>query len=93
MLVELVKYNNFCLNSFPKDDGISKTLSPRTIVTGQSINYLRHCKLEFEEYCQTHEQHNNSMAPCTIGAIALRPTRNFHGTYLFMSLNTGKIIS
>jgi hypothetical protein len=42
MLVELVKYKNFWLNSFPKDDGISKTLSPRTIVTGQSINYLRH---------------------------------------------------
>jgi hypothetical protein len=48
MLVELVKYNNFWLNSFPKDDGISKTLSPRTIVTAHSINYLRHCKLDLE---------------------------------------------
>jgi hypothetical protein len=54
MLVESVKYNNFWLNSFPKDDGISNTLSPRKIVTGQSINYLKHCKLEFGEYCQTH---------------------------------------
>jgi hypothetical protein len=71
MLVELVKHANFWLNSFTKEDGISKTLSPRTIVTGQSINYLKHCKLEFGEYCQTHKQHNNSMAPCTIGALAL----------------------
>jgi hypothetical protein len=41
MLVELVKYANFWLNSFPKEDGIFKTLSPRTMVTGQLINYLK----------------------------------------------------
>jgi len=93
MMVELVKYANFWLNSFPKTDGISKTLSPRTIVTGRSVNYSKHCKLEFGEYCQTHEQHNNSMAPRTIGAIALRPTGNLQGTYLFMSLDTGRIIA
>jgi len=39
---------------------------------------------------QTHEDHNNSMAPRTTGAISLRPTGNFQGGYYFYSLNTGK---
>jgi hypothetical protein len=93
MLVELVKYADFSLNSFPKEDGISKILSPRTIVTGQSINYLKHCKLEFGQYCQTHKQQNNPMAPHTIGPFDLRPSGNLQGTHLYISLNTGRVIA
>jgi hypothetical protein len=49
--------------------------------------------LEFGEYCQTHDQHDNTMNPRTVGAIALCPTGNEQGTYLFLNLNTGKIIT
>ena len=93
MLAELVSYCNFWLNSFPKEDGISKILSPRTIITGKQINYLKHCKLEFGEYVQTHEEHDNTLTTRTIGAISLRPTGNSQGTHLFLNLNTGRIIS
>jgi Reverse transcriptase (RNA-dependent DNA polymerase)/Zinc knuckle len=93
MLAELVSYCNFWLNSFPKEDGLSKTLSPRTIITGRQINYLKHCKLEFGEYVQTHEEHDNTLATRTIGAISLRPTGNLQGTHLFLNLNTGRIIA
>ena len=55
--------------------------------------YNRHCRLEFGEYVQTHEEHDNSLNPRTIGALALRPTGNVQGGYLFFSLTTGKVIN
>ena len=60
----------FWLNAFPTA-GASQQMSPRTIVTGQQVDYNRHCRFQFAEYAQTHEEHNNSMNPRTIGAIAL----------------------
>jgi hypothetical protein len=57
------------------------------------INYLKHCKLEFSEYLQTHEEHNNKMDPRTEGAVALRTTGNAQGSYLFFSLNSGKVVT
>ena len=65
-------------------------MSPRSIVTGEDINYEQHCKLEFGEYVQTHEESDNSMANRTTGAISLRPTGNKQGGYLFYSLSTGR---
>ena len=46
---------------FPLTDGISETLSPRTIVTGQTVAFDHHCKYGFGDNVQTHEPHNNSM--------------------------------
>ena len=40
-----------------------------------------------------HEEHDNSLNPRTIGALALRPTGNVQGGYFFFSLTTGKVIS
>jgi len=34
-----------------------------------------HGKWEFGLYVQTHENHNNSIAPRTMGSFALRPTK------------------
>ena len=93
MIAELVYCSNFWLNTFPHKNGISKTLSPRTIVTGTVIDYTKHCALEFGTYVQTHEPHDNSMLSRTIGAIALRPTGNVQGGYYFMSLSTGRVIN
>ena len=78
---------------FPRKGGISKTMSPRTLLTGLTMNYNRHCRLEFGEYVQTHEEHDNSLNPRTIGALALRPTGNVQGGYFFFSLTTGKVIN
>ena len=68
-------------------------MSPRTLLTGLTMNYNRHCRLEFGEYLQTHEEHDNSLNPRTIGALALRPTGNVQGGYFFFSLTTGKVIN
>ena len=81
------------LNAFLHPDGVSDALSPRTIVTGQIVDYNRHCRYEFGQYAQSHEQHDNSMAPQTIGALAMRPTGNAQGNYYFFSLSTSRIIN
>ncbi|MHA7927606.1 MAG: reverse transcriptase domain-containing protein, partial [Marinobacter sp.] len=93
MLVELVAYAVFWLNSFPHPEGVSQAISPRTILTGQQLNYHHHCRLEFGTYVQVHDEHDNSMASRTTGAIALRPTGNAQGGYYFLSLTTGRRIS
>ena len=84
---------NYWLNMFPRKGGMSKTMSPRTLLMGLTMNYNRHCRLEFGEYVQTHEEHDNSLNPPTIGALALRPTGNVQGGYFFFSLTTGKVIN
>ena len=93
LLVEIVYAQVFWLNSFPSDSGISRLQSPRMLVTGNGIDYNLHCKLECGSYVQTHEDHNNNMAPRTIGALALRPTGNVQGGFYFYNLTTGCIIS
>jgi hypothetical protein len=91
--IKMAKHSVFWLNSFPHQNGVSADLSPSTIITSQAIDFNRHCKYEFGEYVQTHEQHDNSMAPCTIGALAMHPTGNVQGNYYFFSLSTGWIIN
>ena len=71
MIIELAKATVYWLNSVPHNLGVSKILSPRTIVTGTNIDYNKHCEYEFGEYVQTHEEHDNTMAARTVGAIAL----------------------
>ena len=92
MLIELIYNCTFWLNCFPNTEGISATMSPRCIITGYQVNFEKHCKLEYGEYVQTHEEHDNSLAPRTVGAIAMRPTGNLQGSYVFYSLRTGRKI-
>jgi hypothetical protein len=46
MVIELAARVVFWLNAFLPVDGISTTLSPRTIVTGKVMNHDRHCEYE-----------------------------------------------
>jgi hypothetical protein len=93
LVIEMAKHGIYWLNAFPNPNGVSDNLSPRTIITGQTVDFNRHCKYEFGQYVQTHEQHDNSMTPRTIGALAMRPTGNAQGNYYFFSLSTGRIIN
>ena len=88
MVMELAKAVVYWLNSVPSSTGVSPMMSPRTIITGQLLDYHKHCRYEFGEYVQTHEEHDNSLLSRTVGAIALRPTGNQQGGYFFMSLLT-----
>ena len=67
-----------------------QTISPQTLVTGQSIDHNKHCKYEFRQYVQVHDQHDNSLNPRTTRAIALCPAGNAQGNFYFLSLTTGQ---
>lgn len=74
---------------FVLKDGISKILSPSEIIIGWKLDFNAQCKVEFGQYVQMHEEHDNIMQTQTIGAIACRPTGNVQGGYYFISLETG----
>lgn len=90
MVTELVYNATFWLHAFPVEDGLSDTISPRELITGIMVDAAKHCVLAFGAYVQTHEEHDNSMATRTIGAIALRPSGNEQGGHYFMSLQSGR---
>ena len=74
MTIEMIYYSVFWLNSFPPTVGIYDMLSPPAILICSKLEYTKHCQLEFGTYA--HEEHDNSMATRTTGAIALQPTGN-----------------
>ena len=89
----MAKSSVFWLNNFPANGGVSEELSPRKIVTGQKLDYKQHCRSQFGEYMQMHEEHNNSMIPHMVGGLALCPTGNAQDGYYFMSLPTGCMVN
>ena len=92
MLIKMTYFSIFWTNAFPPKSGVSETISPRKIITGQQMDYMKHCLLPFGAYVQTHEEPNptNSLQARTIGAICLGPTGNLQGSYKFLNLRTGK---
>ena len=93
LVIEMAKTAVFWLNAFPPFGGASRDLSPRTILTGQKVDYKRHCLFQFGEYAQTHEEHDNSMNPRTVGALALQPVGNGQGSFCFLSVTTGRVLN
>jgi hypothetical protein len=83
------------LNLFPTKGGIYDTLSPKTIMSGESLDFKKHLSLQVGQFCQqVHEEDTlcKSKSPRTKGAILLGPSGNLQGGYKFMALNTGKKI-
>jgi hypothetical protein len=95
MILELINFLVLWLNAFPPSSGISKTYSPRTIMTGTTLDYNKHCKLPFGAYVETHEMNTltNTMKERTRAAICLGPTANFQGSDKFLCLITGRRIT
>ena len=91
-IVEMVYKSVFWRNMFALQNGISKTQSPSEIVLNRKLDLNAHCKVEFGEYVQTHEEHDNSLKSRTVGAIATRPSTG-NGAYYFISLATGRRIN
>jgi hypothetical protein len=82
------------LNFFPTKGGISDTLSPKTIMSGETLDYKKHLRLQIGQYCQVHEEDTprNSQIPRTKGAISLGSSGNLQGGFKFMALTSGKKI-
>ena len=93
MVTELVAMATQCLNGFPKEDGVSEHMSPHLIVTGWARMDYNKIPLEFGSYIQLLDRSVNMIRSWTIGAIALNPTGDENGTYCFMSLKTGQVMT
>ena len=94
MVTHMVFFVVKLLNYFPAKSGISTQFSPKTIMSGQTLNY-KQCSLPFGTYCQVHEEEGprNSLIARMAGAISLGPSSNRQGGHLFLSLNTGRVIA
>ena len=92
-ILEMVYANVFWRNMFPLKGGISITQGPAEIILNRAMDFNTYGKLEFGDYVQTHEEHDNSMGTRTVGTIATRTTGNVQGGYYFISLATGRHIT
>ena len=83
------------LKYFPTKQGISLELIPRSIPTGESLDYKKNLTLHPGQYYQVHENEEprNSNKSRTQGAICLGPCVNLQGGFKFMSLQTGQKIT
>jgi hypothetical protein len=79
---------------FPTKGRVSDTLSPKTIMSGEKLDYKKHLSLQLGQYCQVHEEDNprNSQIARTKRDISLGPSCNLQGGFKFMALNRGKKI-
>ena len=94
ILVEACVYNAVrLLNSIPATNGVSKDISPASLITGAGpLDYEKLMKIKYGDYAQVNVESTitNDSKPRTVGAIALYPTGNEQGGWYFMSLQTGK---
>jgi hypothetical protein len=83
------------LNYFPPKGGIADIISPRTIMTGETLNYKTQLNLRLGQYCQVHEEGipRNGQHARAQGAICLGPSGNQQGRFKFMSLATSHSLS
>jgi hypothetical protein len=88
IVLNVIKLFNF----FSTKGGVSDTLSPKTIMSGETLDYKKHLSLQLGKYCQVHEEDNprNSQIARTKGAISVGPIGNLQARFKFMSLNNGK---
>ena len=82
------------LNLFPPKGGVLAILSPRTIMSGKTLDCKKHLALRIRQCCQVHQEDapHNSQLPRTKGAAALGPGGNLQGSFKFVALDSGKKI-
>ena len=90
LIVALADLVIFWLNALPTSPSVGGELRPRQIVTGLTVDYNKHSRLQFGKYAQVHEAHDNTMQERSIGAIVTSPNGNAQGSYLFINLATGR---
>mmetsp|Transcript_57655 Transcript_57655/g.172014 ORF Transcript_57655/g.172014 Transcript_57655/m.172014 type:complete len:380 (-) Transcript_57655:644-1783(-) len=96
VIIEILKFVLLWLNALPPKKGVSSTYIPRTIMTGLLLDWQKHSKEEFGEYCEVHEDHTRTNSvdnDCTRNSICLGTTANFQGSYTLLCLDTGKCIT
>ena len=60
-------------------------------MTGTTLDYNQHCKIEFGAYAEAHEEPTpmDNMQTRAEPSICLGPVGNLQGSYKFLNLRTG----
>ena len=69
ILVDIIIVVLFWFNIFRVDDGLSRTLRPRALVTRYTITYYTHCTIYYKVYAHMHIESDNTMTSLIIGTI------------------------
>ena len=85
LIVEALKW----INAFPSLVGVSKTMSPSTIVQGLPKPNMKYKRIVYGSHALVYAGTNNRLDARCIPAIALNSS-NEHGGHYFMSLYSGK---
>ena len=80
------------LNYSPTEGGISNALSPKTIMSGETLDYKKNLCLKIVQYFQVHEEDppHNIQTTSTRGAICIGPSVNLQCGFKFLALNSAK---
>ena len=89
MVQHLVESRVKWLNRFPSENGVSKTMSPASIVLGHQKPDMNIKRLPFGAYAMAYTQTSNNMQTRSVPGIALSEA-NEKGRQFFMSLYTGE---
>ena len=95
MTSDLVRDVVAWLNQFPTKSSLIPSMGARTLITGVQFDYHLHCRVEFGQYCEVHEDRdkkNSVEAERTTRAIAMKSSGNLQGGYRFLSLRTGRVL-
>ena len=88
----------FATKSLNNEIGMCKLtddFSPQSLITGQlRMNYKDILSLSFGEYAEVYTSNGviNTNEECTISTIALYHSRNMQKGWIFMSMNTGRVL-
>ena len=82
------------LNASPHESDVTGEFSPREIVTGRTINYLKDCRADIGAYVEASMDAmvTNDHTSHTHSCIALGLSRNRQGSLKFFGLDTGKVV-
>ena len=92
LTINMVLNNVNLLVYFPTTAGNLTAISPRAIITGETLNYKSHLAITFGQYFHIYEEdiHRNSKGPCTRVAICMVSEGNKQGGLKFMTLGSMK---
>eukprot|EP00804_Cyclotella_cryptica_P018940 CCRYP_006455-RA/>CCRYP_006455-RA protein AED:0.43 eAED:0.43 QI:0/0/0/1/0/0.5/2/0/319 len=94
LIIHLMSFVVFWLNSTPVTNGISTSLSPREIMTQQKVDFQRYCRVPFGAYIEASKDATitNTMWPRTHGCSALGPSSNLQGSIKCFNLKMGMVV-
>ena len=94
MISNIIENTVFWINTLTVNSGMFCTISTRTLMTGITMDFNKHYKIEFGAYTKATKKtfpQKSTQSP-TEPAIYLRPTGNLQCYYWFLNLHTWRRI-